>query len=535
MNSIITLRKYLQESPFRIPEYQRGYIWGKNRLGNEVDSVTYLLETLKNGFSRSLEIFMQGMTVCKTGNDTIIVDGQQRTTFFYLLLKSLGASILFEIRYDVRHESDEELRRIELNASEDENEKYQDIYFFKKTVRLIRKWLSENKDIDECKEMFIEYLLDNIKFLYINIPDPEQAKLVFTMMNGNKALMKPEEVIKAEMLRLVSLPAVDNPASNEDYAIEWELDSLRSRYAREWDRWQHWWNDENVRTLFNITNSDNPMGLLLVTYLFQKKKTDTLTFRIFKDSFLEDEKTAKSVFDGLRRLQKRFEDTYNNCMESNKVGAVLRLLDRETVRDFIRAYFATNHKDIDIYYRCVVIGMTPIEIKEMIEEDDKTVFTKKYTQFYDSINNDNLYQEDKEAAYRLLLMLNIDEDNKLNQDTGRRFDFSIWSERSLEHIYPQSKFSDDGISNGHSIGNMVLLYKNENSGFGDHDFNKKKEQYFNPNSKLKKSRHLLQSVCVFAEKSQWGEKEISENKDRIVNGFDAIYQELKNKYYAEQD
>ena len=542
MNSIITLREYLQKSPFKIPDYQRGYIWGKKRPGNESDSVSYMLETLKKRYSKSLETFLQGMTVCENGEETIIIDGQQRTTFLYLLLRSIGATERFDIKYDIRRKSDEELHKIDMYASESENDEFQDIYFFKKTVRLIRENLLNEQIIYDNKEDFREYLLDKVKFLYINIPDSEQAKQIFSMMNGNKALMKSEEVIKSEMLRLVSLSVKDNPVTKEDFAIEWELDSLRSRYAREWDKWLHWWNDEKVRTLFNINNSDSPTRLLLITFFSQNRNdssqhlddTDALTFRTFKDKILKNEsvKDAKNVFDGLRRLQKRFEDTYNDSKESNKVGAILRLLGKASAWYFVKTYFTGNHIDTDIYYRCTIIGMTPREIEAMVKNGDKTVFTQKYTHFYDSINNINLYQEDKESAYRLLLMLNIDEDNKQNRESGRRFDFSIWPERSLEHIYPQSKFSADGISNGHSIGNMVLLYKNENSSFKDHDFNKKKEQYFNPDSILKKSRHLLHSICVFAEKSQWGETEITENKNSIVKCFDDIYNELKNNYYA---
>ncbi len=47
---------------------------------------------------------MQGITVSqvKDQDDYVIVDGQQRTTFFYLLLKFLGYSGYIKIHYDVR-------------------------------------------------------------------------------------------------------------------------------------------------------------------------------------------------------------------------------------------------------------------------------------------------------------------------------------------------------------------------------------------------------------------------------------------------
>ena len=60
------------------------------------------------------------------------------------------------------------------------------------------------------------------------------------------------------------------------------------------------------------------------------------------------------------------------------------------------------------------------------------------------------------------MLLNLMQDNKLE----RKFDFSIWGNRSLEHIYPKSKkdcleFDNNGFQEGsvHCIGNLVLLYK----------------------------------------------------------------------------
>jgi hypothetical protein len=55
-----------------------------------------------------------------------------------------------------------------LDCEDNQEEEYQDIYFFKKTLRLISSILSPY-----AKDDMLVYLLDNIKFLYINIPKPE--------------------------------------------------------------------------------------------------------------------------------------------------------------------------------------------------------------------------------------------------------------------------------------------------------------------------------------------------------------------------
>ena len=248
MSTIINLRKLIEENPIiTIPPYQRGYIWGKKRKDTSENSVKHILRSIRDNIlspEKPKQMFLQGLTVSKTLNGISVIDGQQRMTFFFLLLTCLNYKNNLQIRYNVRRDnciggageflrsiigkSKEEL--IEM-AKEDTNEKYQDLYFFKKTIRTI---LAENISHERMDD-----ILDNICFLYIEIPD-SKASTVFTMMNGNKADMTEEEIIKAELLRLVSL----SDENTED--IRWEQNALRSRYAREWDKWLYWWNQNKV-------------------------------------------------------------------------------------------------------------------------------------------------------------------------------------------------------------------------------------------------------------------------------------------------
>lgn len=86
----ISLGKYITNRTINIPCYQRGYIWGKNHEGSR-DSVTYMLDTLKNGIdSDKKDVFVQGITIGNPIDSPVynVIDGQQRSTFFYLLLKT---------------------------------------------------------------------------------------------------------------------------------------------------------------------------------------------------------------------------------------------------------------------------------------------------------------------------------------------------------------------------------------------------------------------------------------------------------------
>ncbi len=53
---LISLKTYLEKGkPFRIPEYQRGYVWGKSRDAQK-DSVQFLIESIQNCFKNNTEL-----------------------------------------------------------------------------------------------------------------------------------------------------------------------------------------------------------------------------------------------------------------------------------------------------------------------------------------------------------------------------------------------------------------------------------------------------------------------------------------------
>lgn len=563
-SSIITLQQLLNKNKtFVIPEYQRGYVWGKKRFEGETDSVTYILDDILKHFSSDSEMFLQGITITEKEKEIILIDGQQRTTFLFLLLKKvLEYEGNFTIRYEVRKESDNYL-----NNRPNEDNDFQDIYFFNKTLEIIKNKIS---DVDQAK--LREFLLTKIKFLYIDIPE-NQAISVFTMMNGNRAKMKQEELIKAELLRISSLNTNDTNSSEEFYAKEWEDNELRSRFAREWDRWLRWWNQEEVVKLFNTENSY--MGLLLTTYYDSNHYEDNkakFSFETFRDTYLKEStpQQAKKTFLELRQLQKHFEDVYNKPVMYNKVGAILRILKKEDKNKFIRHIFVEGRNaELDNYYKLAFLRMNHKDITDKNKEE----FKEKYDNTLNLLNEDLLYQRDTEFAFRFLLRLNIDEDNKLD----RKFDFDIWSNRSLEHIYSKSKvwhwnadetkklisidsnenndveIPDDKINkefmhredikdmNGktsteHGIGNLVLLYKNENSSFNAGLFPNKKEKFFNPLEKdFFKSRNLLHTICVFAKYMDWTGKSIVNNKLDIISKFEEDYKQLREDFKYEQD
>ena len=561
IKNTIPLREYIGKlkgnGRFVIPDYQRGYIWGQynpNHFSQDgLDSVSFLVNSILKGFETKRDVFLQGITVhtVPSTNDIVLVDGQQRTTFFYLLLKYLGYEGYISIKYDIREESNIFLKQLDIKScTYNEDDLFQDIFFFKKTINTFKTLLDDKKE--EHKDI-LDYILEHVKFLFIEIP-AEKAKIIFSMMNGNKAIMLQEELIKSELLRCSSI--------NTEYIKEAENLAIRSRLAHEWDKWLYWWNNEAVKFYFK---RNEQLGWLLPLI----EDTEDVSFEHFKNQCLKsgNVQEAKNIFKKIRLLQKSIEDAYSNPVTYNLMGAILCIRNKSERFVFLKWYFKLvrdlNHDQaLDELYRYFNWAFINLTHKEIIEYN-KEKYNEKRMAFLDALNKDDLYKSEYETGARWLLRCNILEDCSQNNHLGRKFDFSIWEERSLEHIYPKSKVGhinnntpldyddnplsaedqqnitlwreeivyhkglpDEVYATEHSIGNLVLLYKNDNSKFNAADFEQKKSLYFTIKSDSGfRSRHLLHTVSVFAN-SSWEGKDIAKHKKQEIEHFLNEYPEL---------
>lgn len=550
---------FQENKVFIIPNYQRGYKWAVKDDEKKDSAVEKLIDDLKNAIN-SQEYFLQGVTVSETAkNEIILIDGQQRTTTLYLLLWCLENNNIktINLKYDIREQSKDFIQKLKEDGFDYENfdieNKSQDVYYFKKAIEQINIKLS---DIDN-KSDFYEFILDKVKILYIII-DLDKATNTFTMMNGNKATMLKEELIKSEMLRKVSLPEIKQKqvSSSVDENLldlkeiitqDWETNALRSRYAREWDKWLYWWNQKDVKDFFEI---ENPMGLLLSFFIWTKKSDNKninkFSFDDFRNFLTENGRSEKCItkltFKELRDLQKSFEDVFNKPKIHNYLKMSLICSNGMEDRFNIINYFIGKKNEDsfkDDYAKWRLVGATHLEItnpqkstSEQTKENRSLIvynlLSKRYV-YWDE-NDLEFNDERKEKAFKQLLRLNVEMDNEFN----RKFDFSIWSKKSLEHIFPKSRKNEikwsDNIS-VHCIGNLVLLYGNDNSSFGKLDYEDKKEKFFNfyvnSNNRIYrdsiiKSNMLLHTVSVFSNK-QWNSNEIEENQNKFLNRFQNDY------------
>lgn len=589
-----------------IPCYQRGYIWGKQHAGMDKNAVTYMLESLEKGFkSKDPSLFIQGITVVEKDDSYTIIDGQQRMTFFYLLLKTFGDEKTFTIRYRSSRgaatgDNMTPQQWLEnYNAAsgvperEDSNDKFQDIYYFKKTLRIITE--SElYKDVPK-RPAVCKYVKENVEFLLIPINE-QIAVRTFAMMNGNKAEMEGHELIKADLLRRASL----GTGGYSGNASEWDNITLRSRYAHEWDRWLHWWNRKDVQLMYNC---NNPMGwLLYCAFETDPNKADLFnTYNRCIDKEQEgksESQKAKLMFARLRMLQNRFEEAFSETAIYNSLGVVTHMLRKEDIPQFIKIYFSENSTlphDLKIIYDLLLCGMTYNEIKNIKNNDIeafKQMLSTLKNKLKDKLVNNPVYGENNDIAYKYLLIRNVEANEK------SKFDFAILDgNRSLEHVYPKSKvvhvqdgqwmdnnnkpvpclegleyeqergWTKDGkpienqaevheyisresiqkaasdietlksISHDmteNSIGNLLLFYKNNNSEHGNKlPEVKRRNDFFNPSKPLFESRNLLHSLMVFGRDPHFDAKAIAKNQAEVLTDIDKRIDNLTNMMKGE--
>ncbi len=321
------------------------------------------------------------------------------------------------------------------------------------------------------------------------------------------------------------------------------------------------------------------MGLLLEYYFRLNRGNKNFSFREFKCLLPDNNvKQSKEVFKGLRDLQKDFEDVYNNPISFNYLKCALIGSSGDSDDKFyVIMYYIHNKRNPELlkyYAKWRLVGATHIEITEDFTKDPTVEYGKidnkkkrseRAHRILSYLSDSCVYGVYDDLLCKQLLRFNVEEYNKLNGGKGVKFDFSIWNNKSLEHIYPKSKFyhidstedgqcryvrgdgteislsdtvgllnskdpnvfSDSQRFSEHCIGNLVLLYGRNNSEFSNLSFEEKKRKFFN-NERVFESRNLLHTISSFAN-STWGPSDIEMTAKKILKMIENDYNTIDNE------
>ena len=183
---------------FRIPIYQRQYAWGK-------DEVEQLLIDLKQfQKSKKQEYFLGNIVITQNGDFLDVIDGQQRLTTLYLLLKYLNKNP-FNLAYEIREKEKEFLKKF--NFINKENPPLT----FKESIDTIKNLAPQ------------ENILDNVVITLTTIPKEIDVVKYFEIMNNRGEQLQKHQIIKAKFLEVLKDDQEYNYAKIWDYCSQMNI------------------------------------------------------------------------------------------------------------------------------------------------------------------------------------------------------------------------------------------------------------------------------------------------------------------------
>lgn len=196
----------LLDLSFYIPAYQRGYRWTKRQVTELLDDIK---EFQRNSEASSKEVFycLQPIVVKKYKDSWELVDGQQRLTTIFIILTYLKGilDLLGKSRYQLSYETRENSAEFLNHIDENQGNQNIDFYHIVQAKKAIDEWFKKQEGTYQIK--FIQTLLNdddtgkNIKVIWYQIGESENATEVFTRLNMGKIPLVNAELVKALFLK----------------------------------------------------------------------------------------------------------------------------------------------------------------------------------------------------------------------------------------------------------------------------------------------------------------------------------------------
>lgn len=507
--SIITNFLSQNGQQYKIPVYQRNYEWSKEQCKKLFEDIVQAAKRNQLHFTGS--IVFQPLAPIKGINNSIVIDGQQRLTTIYILIKALvdmaasdaekamPMAALFNTDQFNQFNLDD-TTKVKLKPAKDNNDQLLNLLYNKhnqldKSCEIYRNYTYFCELIKEQQEggITVSDIYRGIGLLtvaVIQLDGNDKAQEIFERINSTGIPLSLADKIRNHVL----MTDIDQDRLYEDYWLKIEkllpkeqlsmffLDYLNTKidgFAKEGDAY------DVFKSVYKNCGYTNESML-----------AEILHYAEFYHAFLygDDKKYGKEVNKLLRDLQKLkqttvflflfpvFDDVSNKVIDEKELERVLRFLLNYSIRRLIcevgsnslRGLYKTLYARVfarsenkQHYYDSIVSFFQQLMSKDALP-DDKA--------FIQALKQNNLYR--KNALCKFLLIA-IENQGKERLET---------EELSIEHIMPQSKnlstawqkMLGEGVWKEvqekylHTIGNLTLT--GYNSELGDLPFADKKRK-----------------------------------------------------------
>lgn len=413
----------LHDMKFYIPSYQRGYRWTEQQIKDLLNDINefeskdgswYCLQPLvvkqQDSESEILEE-IKGAATLQTVRDLLqgkwaVIDGQQRLTTIYLILKLLGKN---NFRLEYQRENYIEKCDLAVDIQSDNIE----IYYLTTAKKIIGEWFDGKTD--DFKNTFTQKCLYCTKFIWYDVGDldEEQEHLMFSNLNSGKIALTNAELIKALFLNRVNI-LKGSEREVRQRAIAEEFDQIE-RTIRQDDFWYFIaGNEEKPSSYINIL-----FDLMLDSDSDERrrypKEEPFSTFFYFNERFKKDTDLWEKVQTYFHVLEGWFSDSELY----NLIGYLRAVKGNTALSDLYKIFEGSG-----------TLSKFRQELKKkcrdsIVSEDE------------DSMNL--RYDMHRDKVFNLLLLFNIATLNA-NPKEKNRFSFASLhqDEWDVEHISPQN-------------------------------------------------------------------------------------------------
>ena len=566
---------------FRVPEYQRPYVWGDDQIDDLLDDLAFALgeKPEQDYFLGSFvyQLKRAGSAAGQVFDENDLLDGQQRMTTLFMLFacirdlssdpdlrEACQASIYqkgnkfhgvpertrlaFAIRPEVQDFVDNYLKVVDGTNKEDDllalKNKSSDPSMRNMANAVLKMRQVLNKLVVESAESgfnlsdFYSFICQKVLMIYVSTENLDDAFRLFTILNDRGMPLRNSDILKA-----TNLGALTDTTDKERYAKLWEeaegdlgddfdrfLNHIRTILLKDKARLNLL--DEFEHKIYHPKEKDKATGLVKQPLLIKGKDTFKLVERYLKlyNQLLGgtnyDETGGSFEFDNLIKVMLTALPStdwlpplilYYDRFGYKRIQEFLVKLDNQLSSDWIAQYSPTAR------------------MERMSEIMRATESAENSDDLLDTINPFKMDQDGFSRAaaaavygrrFTRYLLLKLD---YLYADHSQRMSLDFLS---VEHLLPQNPkadsqwrkdFSDQQREEWtHRLGNLVLISTKKNTSQGNLDYAEKKDRYFQKRiSTCPNSLRTLQNT-------QWTPVELEKNHFEVLAklhhhyGFDVV-------------
>ena len=412
---------------FVIEAYQRGYRWSK-------DEIIHLLEDVDE-IPDGQNYCLQPIVVKNNDGIFELIDGQQRLTTLYLIMKylTLYMDLNYSIEYTTRKSENgnigskellENIDTIDLNSTSSNI----DELFIKKAYSYIKEWFNGDK---ARMNSFSGKLQKYVTVIWYEVDDTEDSVGIFTRLNIGKISLTNAELVKALFLSRGRKDDHGVYAGNP-YGIE---NKMQHEIALQWDAMEKGLHDSKFWSFITNEKEDKyPIRMELFFDIMENKpegECSFYTFNRFYDHF-KNSANKSDAWETIVRYYQQLQEWYTDFNLYHQIGYLIAI--GKSIKELLDLAMSRENPLKKSEFRNKILKM----IRESV------LFEKNNNGQIEELDYADLnYEDHKEYIHILLLLFNV-ETIRQKGDEDNRFPFERYKNEgtwSLEHIHAQNSES----------------------------------------------------------------------------------------------